>query len=316
MIRLYYIPGYRQVKLVSTAQAIERENLVWVDLHDPAPEEIRLVQETFGITFPSRQDQEEIETSSRYIEEQGRIVINSTFLLYDASSGRMEENEITFILTQKQLFSLRYFESKAVKETVRKLKNDAFKVRVPEDIFINIIENRIDLDADLIENLSRSIALLSSKMNTSKTPDENIIFEINNYQEQIMTLREALFDKQRVISSLYKNSRIIPGERETLRSILKDINSLIEHSNFNFIRLEYMQNNFMGLINIEQNKIIKLFTVASVVFMPPTLIASIYGMNFKVMPELEWVIGYPFALLLIVCSSILTLYFFKRKKWL
>ena len=131
-----------------------------------------------------------------------------------------------------------------------------------------------------------------------------------------MSLREALFDKQRVLSSLHRNDDLMSDHENRLRIIIKDVNSLIEHANFNFTRLEYLQNSFLGLINIEQNKVIKTFTVVSLVFMPPTLIASIYGMNFQMMPELNWSIGYPIALVLMLVSSIIPLAIFRKKKWL
>lgn len=143
-----------------------------------------------------------------------------------------------------------------------------------------------------------------------------MLLKISECQELTMSLREALFDKQRVTSSLHRNEDLMVENEHRLRIIIKDINSLIEHANFNFTRLEYLQNSFIGLINIEQNKVIKIFTVAALIFMPPTLIASIYGMNFKLMPELEWNLGYPFALSLMAVSSIVTIWIFKRKKWL
>lgn len=131
-----------------------------------------------------------------------------------------------------------------------------------------------------------------------------------------MSLRENIIDKQRVISSMLR-SEFIPDELQPRLTILiKDINSLIEHIKFSFDRLDYLQDAFLGYVNIEQNKIIKIFTIVSVIFMPPTLIASIYGMNFDFMPELhnEW--GYPAAIILMILSSLLILLFFKRKKWL
>ena len=131
-----------------------------------------------------------------------------------------------------------------------------------------------------------------------------------------MALRENIFDKQRVISSMLRSDKFEKLEQDKLRIIIKDINSLLEHTAFNFERLEYLQDTLLGLINIEQNKIIKIFTVASVIFMPPTLIASIYGMNFQIMPELEWEMGYVFALILMVLSSATTLFVFRRKGWL
>jgi Mg2+ and Co2+ transporter CorA len=143
-----------------------------------------------------------------------------------------------------------------------------------------------------------------------------IVEIINENQDLTMSLREALFDKQRVLSSLLRNEDLMVDSYNRLRIIIKDINSLIEHANFNFTRLEYLQNSFLGLLNIEQNKVIKTFTVVSLVFMPPTLIASIYGMNFHLMPELSSEYGYPIALCLMFISSIIPLAIFKRKKWL
>ena len=129
-------------------------------------------------------------------------------------------------------------------------------------------------------------------------------------------MRENIIDKQRLVSSLMK-SNLFPEEYMTvLRIMIKDIGSLIEHNKFAFERLEYLQDTFMGLVNIEQNRIIKIFTVATVAFMPPTLIASIYGMNFSFIPELNWNYGYLFAIGLMVLSSVLTLSYFKKKNWL
>ena len=153
-------------------------------------------------------------------------------------------------------------------------------------------------------------------MSVTENVNDDVILQINQHQETVMMLRENIVDKQRVISAMLK-SEYFPKEcNDRLRIIIKDIGSLLDHTTFAFERLEYMQNTFLGLINIEQNKIIKIFTVASVVFMPPTLIASIYGMNFKIMPELGWTNGYPFAIALMVASSLITLYVFRKKKWL
>jgi len=142
-----------------------------------------------------------------------------------------------------------------------------------------------------------------------------ILIAIKELQERTMIIRENIVDKQRVCSNMIK-SILIPADAKAKMSILiKDINSLFEHLRFSFDRLEYMQDTFLGLVNIQQNKIIKIFTIVSVVFMPPTLVASIYGMNFKFMPELEWKFGYPFAIVLMICGVIGILWYFKRKKW-
>jgi len=129
-------------------------------------------------------------------------------------------------------------------------------------------------------------------------------------------MRENIIDKQRLVSSLMKSSLFPEEYKNVLRIMMKDIGSLIEHNKFAFERLEYLQDTFMGLINIEQNRIIKIFTVATVAFMPPTLIASIYGMNFRAMPELDWDLGYLLAIILMVLSSVITLAYFKKRNWL
>jgi magnesium transporter len=316
MIRIFQLPEYFQQK-VSSLKSVERsENIVWIDLQDPTPQEIREVEDFYKINFPTRQQQEEIETSSRYLEDSGMIKINSTFLNIIPQSIKLEENEISFIVTEKVLFSLRYFDSRVLSEAVKKIKQFPAVFTNPSKILIAIIESRIDFDADLIELVSKHIAEISRKISYKQNIDEKTILKINQCQELTMSLREALFDKQRVISSLHRNEDLMVENYQRLRIIIKDISSLIEHASFNFARLEYLQNSFLGLINIEQNKVIKIFTVASLVFMPPTLIASIYGMNFRGMPELEWGIGYPAALILMAISSIITLVIFKRKKWL
>src|SRR5690606_12832394 len=145
---------------------------------------------------------------------------------------------------------------------------------------------------------------------------QDLLLRIARLQENVMLLHETITEKQRVVSSLIRIPEFNKIENERLKIIMKDIASLLQHSQFSSERLEYMQNTFLGLVNIEQNQVIKIFTVVTVIFMPPTLIASIYGMNFEFMPELAWRAGYPFAIGLMVVSSMVFLWYFKRKKWL
>ncbi|MSP33429.1 MAG: magnesium/cobalt transporter CorA [Rickettsiales bacterium] len=316
MIRIFQLPQYSQQKVSSLKEVEGLENALWIDLQNPSRDEIKEVEERYKISFPTRQQQEEIETSSRYLADSEAIRINSTFLNIIPQSGRLEEHEMSFIITDRILFTLRYFDSRVILETVKKIKQFPTTFNSSAKIFISIIESRIDFDADLIELVSKYIAEISKKINYKSNLDEAMILRINECQELTMSLREALFDKQRVLSSLHRNEDLMVENEHRLRVIIKDINSLIEHANFNFTRLEYLQNSFLGLINIEQNKVIKIFTVASLVFMPPTLIASIYGMNFKFMPELGSIWGYPAILAVMLCSSAIPLLFFKKKKWL
>ncbi len=316
MIRIFQLPEYFQQKVFSLNEVDRLENAVWIDLQNPSIDEIKQVEEFYKITFPTRQQQEEIETSSRYLENSGIIKINSTFISLIPQTSKLEESEISFIVTEKVLFSLRYFDSKVISETIKKIKQFPAIFANPSKILIALMEARVDFDADLIESVSKYTAEISRKINYNQNLDEKMILRINECQELTMSLREALFDKQRVISLLHRNEDLMVENYHRLRVIIKDINSLIEHANFNFTRLEYLQNSFLGLINIEQNKVIKIFTVASLIFMPPTLIASIYGMNFAVMPELNWSLGYPLALSLMAISSMVTIWIFKKNKWL
>jgi magnesium transporter len=316
MIRIFQIPEYFQEKVSSLKDAQRLESAIWIDLQNPTIAEIKEVEEFFQITFPTRQQQEEIEASSRYLENSGMIKINTTFINFTPQGGKLEESEVSFIVTDKMLFSLRYSESKVIVETIKKIKQFSSIFTNPTKIFVAILEARVDSDADLIESVSKYTAEISRKISYNQNLDEKMILKINECQELTMSLREALFDKQRVISLLHRNEDLMVDNYPKLRIIIKDIASLIEHANFNFARLEYLQNSFLGLINIEQNKVIKIFTVASLIFMPPTLIASIYGMNFGKMPELDWSFGYPLALALMTASSVATIWIFKRKKWL
>ncbi len=320
MIRTFPLPHYSQLKVSSLYEVEDfenvKENILWIDLQDPTPEEIKEIESFYSINFPTRQQQEEIETSSRYLENSGVIKVNSTFVNIIPQTGKLEENEMSFIITDKTLLTLRYFDSRVISETVKKIKQYPSVFSNPVKIFIAIFEARVDFDADLTEAVSKYIADISRKITYDRALDEKMLLKINECQDLTMSLREALFDKQRVLSSLLRNEDLMLESYNRLRSIIKDINSLIEHANFNFTRLEYLQDSFLGFLNIEQNKVIKTFTVVSLVFMPPTLIASIYGMNFEFMPELSSTIGYPLALCLMLLSSIIPLLIFKRKKWL
>jgi magnesium transporter len=185
-----------------------------------------------------------------------------------------------------------------------------------EDIFLTILETRIDYDADLIESITDRISDISKHMIREKDPNRDLLLKITALQETTIAIRENIVEKQRIISSLLKSKMFPKEDHENMRIMIKDVGSLLDHTSFNFERLEFLQNTFLGLVDMEQNRVIKIFTVVTVIFMPPTLIASAYGMNFKFMPELDQVWGYPFAILLMIMSSATTLLFFRRKKWL
>lgn len=316
MLRVYFKRQNRVHKVQNLSQIETMEDLVWIDLQDPTTSEIKDVEAHFEFKFQSRQEQLEIESSSRYFETDDEIIANSNFLQLSPDCTQFFSNAVSFILQDEILFTYRDSDLTAFSECVKKIKGAGRFFHSGKQIMATLLEMGVDNDADILENLARQVSGLSKEMTFDKDPDEELILNINRVQELTMELRQNAVDKQRVLSAILKSKEFEGEDYERLRIVIKDINSLIDHTSFNFERLEYLQNTFMGLINIEQNKIIKIFTVASVIFMPPTLIASIYGMNFEFINEYKWRYGFLFAIGLMIISSLGTLYFFRRRRWL
>ncbi|MRX48201.1 magnesium/cobalt transporter CorA [Pedobacter puniceum] len=317
MLRIYYKKNTRLAKEtdVELLREIPMESLVWVDLQNPTVEEKVTIETYFDIKYSSEEESQEIESSSRFSEMDNEIIINSNFL--SVRQHGFDYSPVSIILEKGILFTYRDDDLKTFGESVKKIKANPTLYVNGFQILSTILETCIDQDADLIENIARVISELNKSLKaTSEKVDEEDLLKISSLQNDNMMLRENIIDKQRMISALMKSSTFPQEYMGVLRIMIKDISSLLEHNKFAFERLEYLQDTFMGLINIEQNRIIKIFTVATVAFMPPTLIASIYGMNFKIMPELDWEYGYLLAITLMFVSSFGTLIYFKKKKWL
>ncbi|MFI3288360.1 MAG: magnesium/cobalt transporter CorA [Rikenellaceae bacterium] len=299
----------------SIFEELKFEDLLWIDLLDPTPRERIIVENYLDFTIQTREQAEEIETSSRYSEHEGYIQCNSNFSILKEEGFIIEP--VSFTIIHDILISMRTCYLRTFAEASRKLQISYKSHTTGYHILVSLLEARIDLDADMVEVISKQIAAISNSTSMEdKGVDKEVLLKINRLQESTMLLRETIFDRQRLLSGAQR-SDMFPDEIYTRITImLKDIGSLLNHADFNFERLEFLQDMYMGLINIEQNKIIKMFTVLSVIFMPPTLIASMYGMNFEFMPELDWDYGYLFAIGMMLASMGATLLFFKRKNWL
>jgi magnesium transporter len=292
----------------------DKNSVIWIDMLLPTIEEVRAVENMFDIQFPTKQETEEIELSSRYWEENNRIEINSYFLINDNKSAFNET--VSFILQGEFLISVRYKKLKSFDTFTKKLLLSPREFKNGYSIFCQIIDIRIDADADTIENLSKEITKIRKHVFTDySNDDEEILEKISTFEDLNMKIRENLTDKQRILNSLLKSQKITDDKQE-LPIMLKDIKSLIDHTNFNFERLDYLQNIFIGILSIEQNKVIKIFTIVNVIFLPPTLIASIYGMNFDFIPELHWEYGYLISIIFMVIASITPILIFKKKGWI
>ena len=255
---------------------------------------------------------EEIEMSSRYIQTDDSIVANSNFL-----QDNFDVEPVSFILKNSILVSVRDVDMMAFNDTVKKMFVNTRNFPTGFHVLVALFETRVEYDADIIEDTTDEITKLSENITkASNSVDEDVLIQIKDLQEKVTIIRQNIMDKQRVISNILKCDFFPEELQPRLTMIIKDINSLFEYTKFGFDRLDYLQDTFLGLVNIEQNKIIKIFTVVNVIFLPPTLVASMYGMNFEFMPELSWKFGYPFSIALMLVFTGLVLLIFRLKKWL
>ncbi len=301
------------------------DDILWIDMVQPTIKEQKAVENFMEISLQTKQQVEEIESTSKYSETENAIISNSNFFVPTGDSFEVEP--VSFILSNEGvLVSVRQADMRTFREAEKRLQMNYRSFSTGYHILISLLEVRIDFDADLVEMVGRQVSSLSKGINKEDSIDKAVIHRINTLQERTMILRENIFDRQRILSGILRSERFPNDIYPRLQLMIKDVNSLISHTDFSFQRLDYIQDSALGLINIEQNEVVKIFSVAAVVFLPATLVASIYGMNFRVMPELEWVytlpngwelpLGYIFALGLMVLASGLTMGYFRYKKWL
>ena len=290
------------------------DDILWIDLLSPTIKEQKAVENFLEINLQTRQQVEEIESSSKYSETENAIICNSNFFIPNPEAFSIEP--VSFIITEGVLVSVRTSEFRTFTESAKRLQMNYRAYSTGYHLLISILEVRIDFDADLVEALAKNIATLSKNMNLSEHIDKETLKQISHMQENTMLIRENIFDRQRILSGILRSERFPNDIYPKLQLMIKDVNSLINHADFSSERLDYMQDTALGLINIEQSNVTKIFTVAALFFMPPTMIASIYGMNFGSIQELRWQYGYEFALGLMVLVSALTYLFFRWKKWL
>ena len=296
---------------ITALKQLDKKDIIWIDLLDVSDRTEETLEGFLKIDIQEDEEMEEIEMSSRYIQTDDSIVANSNFL-----HSNFDVEPVNFILKNNILVTSHDHELGSFNETVKRMFVNTRNFPTGFHVLVALMETRVEKDADLIEDTTDMITELSTHINASDHVDEDILIQIKNLQEKVTILRQNIMDKQRVISNLLKCDFFPEELQPRLTMVIKDINSLFEYTRFGFDRLDYLQDTFLGLVNIEQNKIIKIFTVVNVIFLPPTLIGSLYGMNFDFMPELHWQYGYVWALGLMVMSVVVILLVFKLKKWL
>ena len=314
MIEIFYKKdGQMMVSQSETDfSTIAYDDVVWIDLFSPSGEEKRAVEQFLGTTIQNRAQAEEIEISSRFSETEQAIFANTSFLI--PGPEEYSEETVSFILSDNILTTLRECPLKSFTDLQRRIMAYPKIYSSGHVAFLSILEQRIDLDADMVELVSKEITQYNKKVSLGEDISEEFLIDINQLQDNTMLIRENIIDKQRVISSILKSANYPKEYHSRLNVLLKDISSLINHTDFGFERLEYLQNTVLGIINLDQNKIMKVFTLVSLLLMPPTLIASFFGMNVQFgwfgTSGWSWVI----ALALMGISILIVFWVFKKRR--
>jgi len=289
------------------------DDVVWVDLIEPEGAEKRSVEDFLEVPLQTKAKSEEIESSSRYYETDNSIYANTNFLIPGPDEYSMET--VSFIICEGILVTTRQVSLRSLNDIQRKVQLNNTMYPTGYHIFVAILENRIDLDADMIEIMAKELDSYSKKINGGVDLSEDFLLDINQLQENTMLVRENVVDKQRMVSSIMKSDKFPRDVYSRLNLLIKDIDSLLNHTSFSYERLDYMQNTVLGLINLDQNKIMKTFTFVSLLFMPPTLLASIYGMNVK-LPLLGGHFDFILILLIMLFAIFIAWFIFKKRRML
>ena len=290
MIKIFYRRGGGIVVCQSETEfaAIGKENVLWIDLLEPKGEEKRAVESFLGTEIQTRAQAEEIESSSRFYEEGNAIFANTNYM--SPSGDEMSMDAVSFIIVDGILTTLREISLRSFDQLQMKLMARPQLFRDGFTIFVEVMDKRVDLDADIVELIDKEVSQFSKRINQQEDINEEFLLDINQLQENAIMVRENVVDKQRLISNIIKSKSCPkdPELREDLGIILQDISSLINHTSFTFERLEYLQDTAVGLINLDQNRIMKIFTFISLLLMPATLVASFYGMNVELPFAQNW----------------------------
>lgn len=297
------------------------DKAIWVDLISPTKKEEKFIEEHLKLDIPTKKEMKGIEQSSRLYKENGSIFMTAT-MVAQSKSAEPKTDAVTFILSEKKLVTVRYIEPHSFKMFIQRLRKTDASEYGPASLLIDLYEATTDRLADILETLSHKFDEISKKIfhNTSDEPIDyhKLLQKIGSNGDLGAKVRESLasFNRLLVFFEQSAGSSFDIDTKARLSIVMKDLSSLSDYASFISNKVNFLLDATLGMVSIEQNNIIKIFSVAAVIFLPPTLIASIYGMNFHHMPELSWYIGYPMAIVLMLISSFLPYRYFKSKRWL
>ncbi|HEY4646808.1 MAG TPA: magnesium transporter CorA family protein [Steroidobacteraceae bacterium] len=303
-------------------------DVLWVDLIDPTQQEELLVETTLGVEVPTREEMKEIEASSRLYEENGALYLTIT-IVTRLDSDLPVSSQITFILAKDRLVTNRYADPLPFQRFIAYAERHPAVCGSAVSLLAGLIEAIVNRMADVLERVGADLDQLSTEVfappkkyrRSAKSvarDSRTILARVGQNGDLTSKARESLVSLNRLLTFVQQSGAVTLQNdvRARLRTLSRDVLALSDHSSFLGTKANFLLEATLGMLNIEQNNIIKIFSVAAVVFLPPTLIASIYGMNFHLMPELDWLLGYPFAISLMLCSAILPYLYFKRRGWL
>jgi len=303
---------------IASAQDLAQSRPVWVDLENPTLEEKGWIRDHFGLVIPEDIVDEDLEESARFYEEDnGELHIRSDFLIDDDEAPR--NVRVAFILFNKVLFSVHNEDLPVFRLLRLRARRIPALIEDAKDVLLKLYDADAEYSADVLEGIYDNLEKVSArvlKKDVNDTEAGEVLAAIAREEDLNGRIRRNVMDTRRAVSFMMRSRMLNAEQFEESRQILRDIDSLDSHTAFLFDKINFLMDATVGFININQNKIIKIFSVASVALLPPTLIASIYGMNFKYMPELELSWGYPFALLLMLASVAAPFIYFRRKGWL
>lgn len=313
-----FVEGRLRPVAVESAGDLTREGVVWIDSVEPNEHERALLQQVFRLKL-NDDEVEDIEDSARCFVDEAGIHLNS-FFLHQFNDGA-DVVTVSFLLNDGRLLSIRNEELAAFRLFRMRARMQADYVHSAEDVLLAIYDVAVEYAADMLEGVYADLDKVSRRvLNRHNVMTDTVmadtVADIATQEDLNGKVRLDLMDTRRSLSFLLRCRVLKQTQEDDLREVLRDLESLNNHTGFLFDKINFLMDALMGLINLQQNKIIKIFSIAAVVFLPPTVIASIYGMNFGAMPELQWHFGYPFALVLMVLSGIAPYWFFKRKGWL
>jgi magnesium transporter len=311
---------------IDSLEELAKFTPIWVDLESPTPEERRWVKQHFGLSIPEDAMDDDIEESARFFEEDnGELHVRSDFLIDDTDNPRVVR--VAFILNEHNdalksrgvLFSIHDEDVPVFRLLRLRARRMPGLIDDAKDVLLMLFDADAEYCADTLEDIYDDLEKVSHKVLTSDASDSTLgeaLGAIARHEDMSGRIRRNVMDTRRAVSFMMR-SRLLSAEQfEDARQIMRDLDSLDGHTAFLFDKINFLMDATVGFININQNKIIKIFSVASVSLLPPTLVASSYGMNFAFMPELEWSYGYPLAIGLMVVSALVPMAYFRKRGWL